>query len=693
MAPPEEPEKFREWTDADEKEWRAIANISPSPSPVSHEGSLIPIPLNEPLRISTTHSNPAVDPTIDPVVRPDAPDFWTHFLTQTEALANDPRIRSRVQIDFKASDFAAATGSNDGGVGNVGQPPVPENGFAEGLDLASLEWDASQAQLDQLVMPLDNGDNQGPTPQPIDPSEFGFQGDLPLVNFGYDTPRYVPPQAEQIPVYAGPPGEELPNLPDTDMDMNMDMNMDWTNYDFSADVPWAFDPIDPIELPPSPAEPITGGVQLPIESPFPFALTAQASAPETPVWKAKDYTNYKYRRNTAYPILPTPLAPWSIFKYTRFGELQTAKTYTPEEILHFLYEHPLHTNELTLDKRQSRLRLWIQKSPSESVSRYPTTASARCRFVGCPVGTNSIRVGEYRMCFDEQSWKGEPVDPFLNAGYVHLYCLERFLNLPTIIRDLNVMIDERRLELEKNGVNRMALTGRHIVREANEFFEPCQRGGFPTEYPQLDAQGIRPYPESLCHRLHIVRLNFETSPHQLKVLQASATSRAFHMGDLGHLSDQPERGRRSTFCRSSGRGRSDRMPNRVPRSDKGKPRASYRTSKSQLANHPEAMALEPQEQHDNQVEDNTQIGDNIQVGNNPQVENNIQIEDNTQIGDNNQVEDNTHIGDNIQVGNSTQVENNIPPVNTQNGQSEPARRRSERIRSYRKRTPPPPSDF
>lgn len=148
-----------------------------------------------------------------------------------------------------------------------------------------------------------------------------------------------------------------------------------------------------------------------------------------------------------------------LFQYSDYGELTPGKTYSRQEIRYYLANHPLH-NSLSngrVDTKKSKLTLWIQHAPADRGGVYPNKElSSKCRFKECPVKNRTISKGWLRVCFDEQ--RNPSVvssNPYHNAGYVHLYCLEEWLDFPQICKDFRVLPDTRTLH---EGKNPMAIT-------------------------------------------------------------------------------------------------------------------------------------------------------------------------------------------------------------------------------------------
>ena len=142
-----------------------------------------------------------------------------------------------------------------------------------------------------------------------------------------------------------------------------------------------------------------------------------------------------------------------IFTYTAEGELDTEAKFSPAELEDFLVNHP-HDHPLA----GSRPILWIGNVPADAGKRYPTKNSAACRFQDCPITNNTIRKGNFRVTIDEWGYNPEGMnkDPYHNAGYVHLYCLEKFMDLPGLCRlGLPVFADCREF---KEGRNKMSIT-------------------------------------------------------------------------------------------------------------------------------------------------------------------------------------------------------------------------------------------
>ena len=218
----------------------------------------------------------------------------------------------------------------------------------------------------------------------------------------------------------------------------------------------------------------------------PLVPTKPSLVPTKPWIRINSTTQGKNRRSAkietfdagrVYQQLPSAPDAWSDFRYTREGELAEAETYSVAQMRNYLLNHPLNTHR---PDGENRLRLWIQRSPADSARRYPTSTSSRCRFAACFANGHRILAGHYRVCFDEQSWSRQNIDPYTNAGYVHLFCLEKLMDLPQLIRHCNFIADNRTLPSEPVGVNRMSLGGGTVFRTAQRFISGCRENSMPT---------------------------------------------------------------------------------------------------------------------------------------------------------------------------------------------------------------------
>ncbi|KAI0180206.1 hypothetical protein GGR52DRAFT_232254 [Hypoxylon sp. FL1284] len=151
-----------------------------------------------------------------------------------------------------------------------------------------------------------------------------------------------------------------------------------------------------------------------------------------------------------------------LFKYTECGELERGKMYAGKEMRQYIfgpkgsdgYPPPPRFPGAPEIKGKSRqgLTMWIGWVPAQSNERYPYGAlSQKCRFADCPEARNTIRAGFPRVIFDERhNADGEAVDPFHNAGYAHLYCVEKHFDLIGAMQVADIRLDQRDFKREEN---------------------------------------------------------------------------------------------------------------------------------------------------------------------------------------------------------------------------------------------------
>ena len=207
------------------------------------------------------------------------------------------------------------------------------------------------------------------------------------------------------------------------------------------------------------------------------------------------------------------------FQYNEYGELATNK-FSPNQIDQYLYDHPLNydRNGVYVGKN-TRLTLWIQVTPADSGRRYPSASSDKCRFVDCPIPRNTIRKGFFRVAFDEHTASGRQIDPYHCAGFVHLFCLEKFCDFPDICHNLNVLPDQRNLP---EGKNKMAIT-----RDHEEMFEVVKTFIQSSQKPMSWD-----YKQTLCFRLTSKHLELEPIVRDTTRKKRGGNNIALHKGDL-----------------------------------------------------------------------------------------------------------------------------------------------------------------
>ena len=129
-------------------------------------------------------------------------------------------------------------------------------------------------------------------------------------------------------------------------------------------------------------------------------------------------------------------------------------------------------------------QMLIQCVPADSNDRYPTkNVSDKCRFANCIVANRTIKQGTFRVALDEEvdQQLKKRYDPFYVAGFVHLFCLEHFIDLAEIAQKCAIVPDKRKLNARIEGdsdVNRIHLnkTSASNVRTANDFIAALRSG-------------------------------------------------------------------------------------------------------------------------------------------------------------------------------------------------------------------------
>ena len=255
--------------------------------------------------------------------------------------------------------------------------------------------------------------------------------------------------------------------------------------------------------------------------------------------------NREYRPNTAYQPLPRAPSPWGHFKYTVYGELQPSDLFTIDQINQFIWQHPLHPQSGS--KQNSKLIFWIHRNPPRSAHRWPTKdGSRRCRFHDCPAQNNTINQGHWAVTFDELSSDHPDHDPFLNAGYVHLYCMERFCDFPEICRLLNVRAENRLFAKEPKGLhgrNSMRMNNFNGIEQLEDvvdiFVDTCRRKRRPKDYPHVNDRNEvgQLYKGTLSHRMAVFAL--KRRPGSVTRQEIARQERAGRLGGtlLNHMGD------------------------------------------------------------------------------------------------------------------------------------------------------------
>ena len=250
--------------------------------------------------------------------------------------------------------------------------------------------------------------------------------------------------------------------------------------------------------------------------------------------------NRRYKPSLQYLPLPLPPRPWNVFRYNQYGELDPAQLYTAGEVMTYLFNHPLHSGH---NPKISPLQVLVQRNAPSARHRYPTVYSNRCRFSNCPHPT--INQGHTRVAFNESSITTANQDPFILAAYVHLWCLERFCDLPRIISELNFSADHRRLHLEWKQRNPMRLALTHEKAKdvsceeivLDSFIQSCRNRTLDPKYPRYDQEN-RPHEGTLTYQLAAEKLKREPKSitrqreKRIRLAGYEGSTLTTHLGDL-----------------------------------------------------------------------------------------------------------------------------------------------------------------
>ena len=151
---------------------------------------------------------------------------------------------------------------------------------------------------------------------------------------------------------------------------------------------------------------------------------------------------------------------------------------------------------------------------------------------------NTINQGHIAVLISEDGDGGEGErDPFLVAGWVHLWCAERFLDFVRVGRELNVGPDRREMKYEKRGKNPFMLATAAEEKCVNSFIKACKSGAPPPDYPRFNMPN-RPHEGTLTHRLACIKLKREPSgvgkqrDLREKVAGYRGSTLDVHVGDL-----------------------------------------------------------------------------------------------------------------------------------------------------------------
>ncbi|KAK0737131.1 hypothetical protein B0T21DRAFT_256181, partial [Apiosordaria backusii] len=189
------------------------------------------------------------------------------------------------------------------------------------------------------------------------------------------------------------------------------------------------------------------------------------------------------------PLLKKTRVPEHTFEYVNnFVELMPQKRFSKDELITFM-------KGTDCPNAQRKLTLWIQNTPAQVNQRYVMAGnSGKCRYKHCP-GKFTIWKGFFRVAFDEFSNQtGTTLDPFHNAGYMHLHCFEKLFDLAYLIHygaaqyGFTIQSEVRNFPFESR--NPMSLTRDHHEM-AGAYFEWLQQ-----QKPRCDLLWLQQGPGS-----------------------------------------------------------------------------------------------------------------------------------------------------------------------------------------------------
>ncbi|KAL2136600.1 hypothetical protein VTI74DRAFT_2905 [Chaetomium olivicolor] len=255
-------------------------------------------------------------------------------------------------------------------------------------------------------------------------------------------------------------------------------------------------------------------------------------------------------------LAPTGLGPWGpvvgrnqprrLFEYFRTtAELNPLVSYTKDELVAFFLGRG-HPNP------NRRLTLWIQNVPAQANHRYPNQAcSTKCRYKHCPGIQRTILTGWLRVAFDEFSDQtGVTLDPFHNAGYMHLHCFEMLFDLGYLMHysrsrhGFEIRADTRRFVHEAR--NPAALARDHVAMltafqdwknshkaRADHVEAQNRRASSPAQlYTGFELQTVPPHEQRLGFLLTDTHVRSEMSNRQRVRDRRGGAHIGLHRGDL-----------------------------------------------------------------------------------------------------------------------------------------------------------------
>ncbi|KAI0024570.1 hypothetical protein F4780DRAFT_795061 [Xylariomycetidae sp. FL0641] len=259
-----------------------------------------------------------------------------------------------------------------------------------------------------------------------------------------------------------------------------------------------------------------------------------------------------------YGAPPTRPADWGpldkrgkrLFRYNKEGELEPGKYFTKKEMRWYLFgPRPDEKEKFSLPERlkgvpvvenkiRQGLTLWIGYPANMANGRYPRGGeSTKCRFMNCPDRHHTIGAGLPWVIFDERmNEKGEVVNPFHNAGYVHLSCLEENFDLISLWKRLDVRVDEREFKREQYAYFKLERTQPGIKTEVVDVWYRREAALYQEAREAENPEGRDRIGEYGEHSLatQIIRFRDEQRPNGQKRARTNrgGIDSSKHHGDL-----------------------------------------------------------------------------------------------------------------------------------------------------------------
>ncbi|KAI9773747.1 MAG: hypothetical protein M1839_002018 [Geoglossum umbratile] len=121
---------------------------------------------------------------------------------------------------------------------------------------------------------------------------------------------------------------------------------------------------------------------------------------------------------------------------------------------------------------------------------------------------NTINIGHFCVCFSEKRTSGLQ-NPYHNPGYVHLFCIEKFLKFPQLVLDLNVKADTRKFETEPRTKGPGPIELDRIVKATVLDFIAESQVGYPADFPLEGIIVAGTHEGTLTNHLHVAKLDDE----------------------------------------------------------------------------------------------------------------------------------------------------------------------------------------